>query len=50
MEEREEEKLTAEQYHELYCKAFARLADIAEQTEKAMVELEELMLQMGDKS
>ena len=42
--------LTAEQYHELYCKAFARLADIAEQTEKAMVELEELMLQMGDKS
>jgi len=44
------ETLTAKQYHELYVKAFARLADIAGQAEAAMRELEELMLQMGDKS
>ena len=50
MDENKETLLTAEQYHELYCKAFARLADIAEQAEQAMQELEELMLQMGDKS
>ena len=42
--------LTAEQYHDLYCRAFARLADICAQAEQAMQELEELQLQMGDKS
>ena len=44
------ERLTAEQYHELYVKAFARLADIAEQAQRAILELEELMLNMGDKT
>ena len=42
--------LTAEQYHDLYCRAFAWLADICTQAEQAMQELEELQLQMGDKS
>lgn len=46
----EEKKLTAEQYHTLYCRAFARLADLCEQAEAAMRDLEELMLQMGDNS
>ncbi len=41
--------LTAEQYHKLYCRAFARLEDICRQAEQAMQELEELQLQMGDK-
>lgn len=41
--------LTAEQYHELYTKAFAKLADISNQVEEAMQELEELQLTMGDK-
>lgn len=40
--------LTAEQYNELYCRAFARLADIACQAEQAMRELEELQLSMGE--
>ena len=40
--------LTAEQYHELYTKAFAKLADISQQAEEAMRELEELQLTMGD--
>jgi len=41
--------LTAEQYHKLYCRAFARLEDICRQAEQAMQELEELQLEMGDK-
>ena len=45
-----EKDLTAEQYHQLYCRAFARLEDICQQAEQAMQELEELQLQMGDKS
>ena len=49
MAQEKEEMLTAEQYHELYVKAFARLADISEQAQTAMAELEELMLKMGDK-
>lgn len=40
--------LTAEQYNQLYCRAFARLDDIARQAEEAMRELEELQLSMGD--
>ncbi len=44
----EEEKLTAEQYHQLYLRAFARLEDIARMAEEAMQELEELQLRMGD--
>lgn len=45
----EEKRLTAEQYHQLYCRAFARLEDICRQAEQAMQELEELQLTMGDK-
>ncbi len=41
--------LTAEQYHKLYCRAFARLEDVCRQAEQAMQELEELQLAMGDK-
>lgn len=48
MEDRER-TLTAEQYHTLYTKAFAKLADISSQAERAMRELEELQLTMGDK-
>ena len=44
-----ENELTAEQYHQLYCRAFARLEDICCQAEQAMQELEELQLSMGDK-
>ena len=40
--------LTAQEYHQLYCRAFARLEDIARQAEQAMKELEELQLAMGD--
>lgn len=43
-----ENLLTIEQYHELYTKAFAKLADISQQAEEAMKELEELQLTMGD--
>lgn len=46
----EDRTLTAEQYHKLYCRAFARLEDIARQAEQAMLELEELQLAMGDQS
>ena len=46
--ENKESKLTTEQYHTLYLRAFSRLADIARQTERAMRELEELQLSMGD--
>ncbi|MEY8402206.1 hypothetical protein AALA54_02535 [Oscillospiraceae bacterium 44-34] len=43
-----EKMLTAEQYHVLYLRAFARLEDISRQAERAMEELEELQLRMGD--
>lgn len=46
--ENKESKLTTEQYHTLYLRAFSRLEDIARQTEQAMRELEELQLSMGD--
>lgn len=45
----EEKTLTAEQYAELYRRAFGKLADISELAERAMQELEELQLSMGDK-
>ena len=47
--ENEEKTLTAEQYHQLYTKAFAKLADISSRAERAMQGLEELQLSMGDK-
>ena len=47
--ESKNEMLTSEQYHQLYTKAFAKLADISQQAEEAMRELEELQLIMGDK-
>lgn len=40
--------LTAEQYNTLYCKAFAKLDEICTMAEKAMKELEELQLAMGE--
>ena len=40
---------SAEQYHNLYCRAFARLEDISRQAEQAVQELEELPLSMGDR-
>ncbi|MCI9672726.1 MAG: hypothetical protein HFF49_14530 [Lawsonibacter sp.] len=46
--ENKENNLTAEQYRELYTKAFAKLADISQQAEEAMQALEELQLVMGD--
>ena len=45
--------LTAKQYNELYCKAFARLDEISHMAERAMKELEELeelQLSMGDRA
>lgn len=42
--------LTARQYNELYCKAFARLDEISRMAERAMEELEELQLSMGDRA
>ncbi|MCI8423951.1 MAG: hypothetical protein HFF50_10575 [Lawsonibacter sp.] len=39
--------LTAEQYYQLYCKAFARLDKIATLAEQTMQELEELQLAMA---
>ena len=42
--------LTAKQYNELYCKAFARLDEISHMAERAMEELEELQLSMGDRA
>ena len=47
--ENKENTLTAEQYHQLYVKAFAKLADLSSQAEQAMKELEELQLAMGDR-
>lgn len=46
--ENEKNMLTAEQYAELYRRAFAKLADISALAEQAMLELEELQLAMGD--
>lgn len=48
LEDSESYMLTAAQYNELYCRAFARLDDIARQAERAMKELEELQLAMAD--
>ena len=47
--ENKETTLTAEQYSELYRRAFAKLADISELAERAMRDLEELQLTMGEK-
>lgn len=47
--ENNEKTLTAEQYAELYRRAFGKLADISDLAEKAMRDLEELQLTMGDK-
>ena len=47
--ENEKTTLSAEQYYTLYRKAFTRLDEINRLTEMAMVELEELLLSMGDK-
>lgn len=44
----EEKMLTAEQYHELYRRAFGKLADISDLAERARRDLEELQLSMGD--
>ena len=41
-------ELTEKQYHALYNKAFARLADLSEAAERAMRELEELQLTMEE--
>ena len=38
MMEKENCMLTAEQYNELYCKAFARLDDVVRLAERAMAE------------
>ena len=40
--------LTAQQYNQLYCRAFARLDEIATLAERAMQELEELQLSMAE--
>lgn len=45
----EEKTLTAEQYAQLYRRAFGKLADVSELAERAMRDLEELQLSMGDK-
>lgn len=42
--------LTAQQYNQLYCKAFAKLDDLARLAEQAMAELEELQLTMAEKA
>ena len=42
--------LTAEQYNEPYCRAFARLDEIACLAEQAMKELEALQLSMAEES
>lgn len=46
--ENKEKTLTAEQYAELYRRTFAKLADISALAERAMRDLEELQLTMGD--
>ena len=47
----DEEKymLTAKEYYTLYCKAFSQLDKIATMAEKALQDLEELQLKMGDR-
>lgn len=47
--ENKEKTLSAEQYHQLYTKAFGKLEDITRLAEQAMRDLEELQLAMGDK-
>ena len=47
--ERKDHMLTAEQYNELYCKAFARLDDVVRLAERAMAELEALQLAMAER-
>ena len=47
--ENKENNLTAEQYYELYRRAFIQLADISALAIQAMRDLEELQLRMGDK-
>ena len=42
--------LTAQQYNELYCRAFARLDDVVRLAEQAMGELEELQLSMAEQA
>ena len=41
--------LTAEQYRVLYLRAFSYLEDLVIQAERAMLDLEELRLSLGDK-
>ena len=41
--------LTAEQYHVLYLRALSYLEDLTIQAERAMLDLEELYLSLGDK-
>lgn len=47
--ENKEKTLTAGQYSELYRRAFGKLADLSDLAERAVLELEELQLSMGDK-
>lgn len=42
--------LTDQQYNLLYCRAFARLDDIARQAARAMEELEELQLTLAEEA
>jgi len=42
-------KLTAEQYSELYRRAYIQLSDISALANQALHDLEELQLTMGDK-
>jgi len=42
-------QLTAEQYSELYRRAYIQLSDISALAEQALHDLEELQLAMGDK-
>lgn len=42
--------LTAQQYNQLYCKAFAKLDDVVRLAEQAMGELEELQLSMAEQT
>ena len=41
--------LTAEQYHVLYLRALSYLEDLADQAERAILELEELRMSLGGK-
>ena len=46
--DKEEYMLAAQQYNELYCKAFARLDEICRLAEETMKELEALQLSMAE--